>query len=157
MAAPRPVDLLLRQRGILLAIVSVGAARLLASLLGAPTAVVRWFGVSWLLLAAAAYTGWRAERNGFDGYKRLYLLLLVQGFAAHAFSALGIAIGVLTATDNIYTLPDYASPFGARTWTHALGHVVLVPLGTLPLFAVACLTRLVARRTATLAGRPASA
>jgi hypothetical protein len=134
--------------GILALILLAALGRLTASLAGAPPSQARWLSATAMLLAGAVWAGWRVQRAGFGAFKELYLLLLVQGLAAHPVASLGIAIGVLTGTDNVYTVPEFASPFGARTWGHALGHLVLIPIGTVPLWLLGSLALLVSRKVA---------
>ena len=51
----------------------------------------------------------------------------------HSFIALGlgIALGILTGTDNIYTAPEFFGGSSGRNWSHVLAHVfavLIVPL-----------------------------
>jgi hypothetical protein len=51
-------------------------------------------------------------------------LLLVQVFFAHLLIASGIALGVLTGVDNIFTAPEFFGGADGRNWGHVLAHLV---------------------------------
>lgn len=113
---------------ILALLLVVGLARLALSLGGAPKDTAKWLSVTAVMVLGLLYYSIRLHTSGFGGARHLLVLLLIQQAVAQAVIILGIAIAVTTGQDNIFSIPEYAPPAGgveARTWAHALGHLVV--------------------------------
>src|SRR6516164_500481 len=91
---------------ILVLIVVVFLARLGLSLSGTPFSVNRWVSINIVLLVGLLYCSVAVHTRRFGSYSQLFGLLLMQGFLAHILIALGIVLGIVTGTDNAYTVPE---------------------------------------------------
>jgi hypothetical protein len=112
------------QRWILILIVLAFAIRLGASLAGVPNEATKWISVNLALFVGLLYCSVAVHTRGFGSYKQLFGLLLVQTFVAEILIALAIVFGILTATDSIYTAPEYFGGNDGKTWVHVLLHLV---------------------------------
>jgi hypothetical protein len=119
------------QRWILILIAAVFIIRLVLPFAGLAIAQARWISINAVLLIALVYCSIAVHTSGFGSYKHLYGLILVNTGFAHLLVALGIALGIITGTDNIYTAPEFFGGSNGRNWFHVLAHVfavVIVPL-----------------------------
>ena len=110
------------QRWILILVAMVFAIRLGASLAGLPNDQTKWISVNLVLLVGLVYAAVAVHTAGFGSYKQLFGLLLVQNFLAHILIALAIVLGIVTATDNIFTAPEYFGGGDGKAWIHVLAH-----------------------------------
>ena len=137
------------QKWFLVAIVVVFVARLALSLAGTPNATARWFSVTVVLLLGTLYYGVAVHTRGFGGYRQLYPLSLFQSLLGEGLVALGVALGIVTGQDNIYTAPEYSGGIDGKNWLHVFAHLVIAAV-VLPLvsWAISSLVLLVARKAA---------
>jgi predicted anti-sigma-YlaC factor YlaD len=120
------------ERWILILIAIAFVVRLSLSVGGTSIGVTRWVSINIVLLLGLLYCSVAVHTRGFGGYKHLFGLLLVQTVLAHMLIALGIIIGIVTGTDNIYTLPEFFGGSNGRNWVHVGIHVIVGFI--LPLF-----------------------
>jgi len=119
------------QRWILILVATVFIIRLVLPFAGVAIAQARWISINLVLLIALVYCSIAVHTSGFGSYKHLYGLILVHNGFAHLLIAFGIALGILTGTDNIYTAPEFFGGSSGRNWSHVLAHVfavLIVPL-----------------------------
>lgn len=137
-------------RAMLIVIAAVALLRLGLSLAGASVATIKWLSPTIVTIAVVVYYAVKAHRTGFGSYRQLYPLGLLASLTLQVVVALGIAIGILTGQDNIYTVPEMSGGQDGKTWFHAFAHLVLVGALIGPLFnwLVASLVFLVARKAA---------
>lgn len=137
------------QRWFLVAIVVVFVARLALSLAGTPNATVKWISVTVVLLLGTLYYGVAVQTRGFGSYKQLYPLSLFQSLLGEGLVALGVALGIVTGRDNIYTAPEYSGGIDGKNWLHVFAHLVIAAV-VLPLvsWAISSLVLLVTRKVA---------
>jgi hypothetical protein len=152
------------ERWILILIVVVFALRLGLSLAGvfnayspgnAPWTLValfpkttEWVSINLVLLVGILYCAIAVETRGFGTYKHLFPLLLVQTTIAHGLIGMGIILGIVTRHNNAFTALEHCGVCGADglKWSHALGHIVLMPplvslISWLPASAILFVTR----------------
>jgi hypothetical protein len=107
------------------------ALRLALSLAGLDGAA-RYASMTTLVLLGPLYYAFQLHRTAFGGYKQLYVLCLIQAVLAELLIGAGIAVGIFTGRDNIFTVPEYyppsqggtPMPVDGKTWTHALVHLL---------------------------------
>jgi hypothetical protein len=109
---------------ILVLIVVVFLARLGLSLSGTPFSVNRWVSINIVLLVGLLYCSVAVHTRRFGSYSQLFGLLLMQGFLAHILIALGIVLGIVTGTDNAYTVPEVFGGANGRNVGHAAAHLI---------------------------------
>jgi hypothetical protein len=133
------------QRVILGLIVVVGLARLLLSLAGVSTDVVRFFSMTVLAIAGVFYYGIRVPTTGFGSYRHLLPLLVIQSVVANLIVISGILISRFTYRPNVFTAPEFGGVM--RTRWHILGHVAFgMIVAPLVLWAVASRVMWVTKR-----------
>ena len=134
---------LARQRTPLLAITIMFFVRFALSVAGAPAVSGKVLSVTAVLLLALPYYALLAKREGL-GFRHLYAFCFIQGLFSQVLVALAIAVGILTGTDNMYTIPEFypfsngsnpSFPIDGKNWMHAGAHIVFagaifIPLGT---------------------------
>ena len=137
------------QKVVLALIVVIFLLRLMLSLAGTPNSVARWISVTAVLLAGVLYYGVAVHTSGFGSYKQLYPLVLFQSLLGEGLLALGVALAILTGTDNIYTAPEYSGGGDGKNWGHVLAHLVVAAV-ILPLvsWGVSSLVMLVTKKVA---------
>ena len=116
------------QKPMLLLVAAVGMARLALSLAGSD-AFARRFSMTALLVVAIVMYPVLVHLRNFGGYKQILVLLSVQLALAGAISALGIGVGVLTGTANIFSgqVGNWATEVG-HALQHLLGGPILIAL-----------------------------
>jgi hypothetical protein len=147
------------ERWILILIVVVFALRLGLSLAGVSNAgtptnfyyaakATEWVSINLVLVVGILYCAIAVQTTGFGTYKHLFPLLLFQTSIAHWLIGMGIILGIVTGHNNIFTAPEHCGVCGADglKWSHALGHIVLVPplislISWLPASAILFVTR----------------
>jgi hypothetical protein len=112
------------QRWILILIAAVFLIRLGLSFAGMPISQARWVSINLVLLVGLMYCSVAVHTRGFGSYKQLFGLLLVQTAFAHLLIACGIILGIVSGTDNIYTVPEVFGGSNGRNWPHVLAHVL---------------------------------
>jgi len=116
---------------VLILIAIAFATRLAVGMSGTPVATTKWISINLVLLIGLIYCSIAVHTTGFGSYKHLFGLLLVQNGLAHLLIAGGIALAILTMTNNIYTAPEFFGGSDGRNWGHVAAHIlaaVLVPL-----------------------------
>ncbi|MEW5978634.1 MAG: hypothetical protein AB1898_22785 [Acidobacteriota bacterium] len=137
------------QKVILGFVLLVGVARLALSLGGAPVATVKWLSLTVASLIGLILYGVRAHTRGFGSYKQLLPLSAIQGFATQALSALAVAVAIITATDNIFSLPEYSGGSDGKVWFHAGAHLFIAfPIVSLFGWGISSLALLITRKVA---------
>ena len=148
---------------ILILIVMVFALRLSLSLAGASKAeypvmtrtgiptipkATEWVSINLVLLVGIVYCAIAVQTRGFGTYKHLFPLLLFQTITAHWLVGMGIILGIVTGHNNVFTAVEHCGVCGADglKWSHALGHIVLIPplvslISWLPASAILFVTR----------------
>jgi len=119
------------ERWILILIVVVFALRLGLSLAGTSFSLAKWVSINLVRLVGLIYCSVAVHTTGFGSYKQLFGLLFLQNVLAHILIACGIILGVITATDNIFTIPEVSGGNNGRTVIHAVIHLVaavIVPI-----------------------------
>jgi hypothetical protein len=119
------------ERWILILIAVVFLVRLGLSLAGTPIQSARLVSINMVLLAGLIYYSIAVHTAGFGSYKQLFGLLLIQTALAHTLIGLGIILGIVTGTDNIYTAPEFFGGSNGRNWGHVFAHVVVGPVFSL--------------------------
>ena len=133
------------QRVILGLIIVVGLARLVLSLAGVSTDVVKFLSMTVVAIAGVFYYGIRVHTTGFGTYKHLLPLLYVQSITANTIAVTGILISRFTHQPNVFTAPEFGGTMRAR-W-HILGHVVFgMILAPLVLWLVAALVMWITKK-----------
>jgi hypothetical protein len=134
----------------------VGIVRLALSLSGTPNSTARWFSITVLAWIGAVYFAIRVHTTGFGSYKQLLPIYVLQSLAAQAIVVPAIMLAIFTATDNIYSVPEYSFGNDGKTWLHVIAHLLagttIAPLIT---WAVGCLVMLVTRKVSADSGKKA--
>ncbi len=112
------------ERWILILIAAAFIIRMGVSAAGTPVNVARWVSINLVLLAGLIYCSAAVHTTGFGSYKQLFGLVLVQNVFAHTLVALGIALAVVTGTDNIYTAPEFFGGNSGRNFIHVAMHLI---------------------------------
>jgi hypothetical protein len=116
---------------VLILVAIAFAARLIVGMSGTPVATTRWISINLVLLVGLIYCSVAVHTSGFGSYKQLFGLLLLQNAFAHFLIACGIALAIVTMTNNIYTAPEFFGGSDGRNWGHVGAHflaMVLVPV-----------------------------
>ena len=125
----------------------VGVVRLGASLLGVPNSTARFFSLTVCFLLGMIYYAVTVHTSGFGSYKQLlplYALLVILG---NFIIITGIAIAMLTGSDNIFSAPEFSpGKTSGRTWGHIGGHLVAMIVLPLLLWAIGSLIMLVTKK-----------
>lgn len=148
------------ERWILILIVVVFALRLSLSLAGVAhsghrdsvqlygSGTLEWISINLVLLVGILYCAIAVQTTGFGTYKHLFPLILFQAITAHGLIGMAIILGIVTGHNNIFTAPEHCGVCGADglRWSHAFGHIVVVPplvslLSWLPASAILFVTR----------------
>jgi hypothetical protein len=112
------------ERWILILIAAVFVIRMGVSAAGTPINVARWVSINLVLLAGLIYCSVGVHTKGFGSYKQLFGLLLLQNVFAHTLIALGIALAVVTGSDNIYTAPEFFNGSSGSNFIHVAMHLI---------------------------------
>lgn len=88
-----------------------------------------WVSINLVLLVGILYCAIAVQTRGFGTYKHLFPLLLFQTTIAHGLVGMGIILGIVTGQNNVFTALEHCGVCGADglSWSHALGHIVLMP------------------------------
>ena len=113
------------ERWILVLVAAAFVIRLVLPLAGAPITTTRLASINLVLLVGLIYCSIAVHTSGFGSYKQLFGLLFIQTAFAHLLIALGILLGVVTGTDNIYTAPEFFGGNSGRNFGHVLMHVIV--------------------------------
>jgi hypothetical protein len=136
--------------GLSLAGVSKAEYPVMTSGTGIPTIpkATEWVSMNLVLLVGILYCAIAVQTRGFGTYKHLFPLLLLQTSIAHWLVGIGIILGIVTGHNNVFTALEHCGVCGADglRWSHALGHIVLVPplaslISWLPASAILFVTR----------------
>lgn len=140
-------------KGVALLILVAGIARLALSLGGVPNSTTRWLAMNGVLFFGTFYLAIRVHTTGFGTYKHLLPALVLPSLVLHVISITGIAIGIVTGRDNVFTSPEYAFGQDGKTLFHVGMHLVVgIPASTVVNWLMGCLilliTKKLVRRTA---------
>ena len=125
----------------------VGIIRLALSLSGTPTSTARWFSITAVIWIGAVYFAIRVHTTGFGSYKQLLPIYVLQGIVAQAIIVPGIILAIFTATDNIFSVPEYAFANDGKTWLHVIAHLVAgTTIAPLISWIVGCLIMFVTKK-----------
>jgi hypothetical protein len=116
---------------VLILVAIAFATRLAVGMSGTPVATTRWISINLVLLLGLIYCSVAVHTSGFGSYKQLFGLLLLQNAFAHFLIACGIALAIVTMTNNIFTAPEFFGGSDGRNWGHVAAHflaMVLVPV-----------------------------
>jgi hypothetical protein len=119
------------QYWVLILVALAFVSRLVVGMTGLPVATVKWISINLVLLVGLFYCSIAVHTRGFGSYKQLFGLLLVQNAFAHFLVACGIALAILTGTNNIYTAPEFFGGSDGRNWGHVAAHflaALIVPV-----------------------------
>jgi hypothetical protein len=133
-------DYLHFQRLFIALILVVGLMKLSLSLAGAPTSMLNWLSLTALTTIGFVYYSVRVSTSGFGSYWQLLPLLIIQNALAQAVIIGGIAIGIATGRDNVFTVPEHSGLYrSGRSWAHAGGHLIFgVVVLSLVWWAIGC-------------------
>jgi hypothetical protein len=112
------------ERWILILIAAAFVIRLSLSFAGIPVSQARWVSINLVLLVGLMYCSVAVHTRGFGSYRQLFGLLFIQNGFAHTLIAVGIILGIVTGTDNIYTAPEFFGGNSGRNWPHVIAHVL---------------------------------
>lgn len=113
-------------------ILIVGIARLLLSLAGVSVASAKYFSLTGAWLVGLVFCSITVHTKGFGSYKELLGLVGIQSLVAQAFTAAAVALAIVTAHDNIYSIPEFSGNADGKTWGHVGAHLFLAtPILTL--------------------------
>ena len=130
-------------------ILAVGILRLALSLGGMPNTTAKWFSMSTVVWLGVLYSAVRVYTTGFGNYRQLLPIVALMNWASQAVSIAAIVIAIATATDNVYSAPEYAFGEDGKTWLHAGAHLVVgTTVGTLFYWLGGCLVMFVTKRVA---------
>ena len=136
-------------QGVIVAVLVVGLARLALSLAGMPNATTKWFAMNGVMFFGLFYLAIRIQTTGFGTYKHLFPAILMPAIVFHGIAILGIAIGMITGSDNVFTAAEYAFGQDGKTPLHIGAHLVLgIPASTLINWLFGCLILFITRKLA---------
>ncbi len=116
------------QKAFLVLLLVVGVLRFALSLGGVSDESVKWISLTGLLVIGCIYYAIRVHTKGFGSYRQLLPLYGIQILLAQIVVAVGIGVAILTAQDNIFTVPEFSGGADGKTWSHAGAHLVPVTL-----------------------------
>jgi hypothetical protein len=116
------------ERWILVLFAVAFVARLSLSLAGTSFTSTRWVSINLVLLVGLIYCSVAVHTTGFGSYKQLFGLLFVQNVFAHLLIACGILLGVVTGTQNAFTVPEVSGGGNGATLFHAGAHLAAAVL-----------------------------
>ena len=124
----------------LILILLTGLVRLGLSLSGVPNSTARWFTMTGLMWIALIYYAVRTHTTGLGGYKELLVICALINLVAQSIAILGIAIAMITGTNNVFSSPEFAFGGDGKSWTHLLAHLLFgTTAGTLVPWAIGSL------------------
>jgi hypothetical protein len=128
-------------------ILVVGILRLSLSLAGMPNSTAKWLSMSTVVWIGVVYAAIRVYTTGFGSYKQLLPIVVLLNAASQAVSIVAILIAIVTATDNVYSAPEYAFGEDGKTWLHAGAHLFVgTTVGSLFYWLAGCLVMFVTKR-----------
>jgi hypothetical protein len=138
---------------VTLLILAVGIARLGASLAGVPNSTTRLLAMNAVLLLGVIYLAVRMHLSGFGSYKQLLPAIAISNTALHVVAMTGIAIGIVTGHDNVFTSPEFTFGQDGKTLLHLGAHLVIgIPIAAILNWLIGCvflfITKKVVRRSA---------
>ena len=134
-------------RGLILAILVIGIARLALSLGGMPNSTTRWLSMSVVMWIGVVYYAVRVHTSGFGSYKQLLPVLALPNLVAQSIAIVAIAISIFTGVDNVFSAPEYSFGGDGKTWAHLAAHVFIGPtVGSLVPWIFGCLIMFIAKK-----------
>ena len=116
----------------------VWCLRLILSASGLPIALVKLASVTVATTVSVLLSVILIHARRFGGYASVVVASLLINLWAQALVIFSILFGILTGTENIYSVPEFR--IGANQWVHIYGHLTFgIATGTLVGAAVGCL------------------
>ncbi len=135
------------EKWFLILVVVVGLARLILSLGGVPNAKTKLLSITVVFLLGWLYYSVRVHTSGFGSYKQLLPVLALPVILGNLIVISGIIIAIRTGTDNIFSAPEYSpGHLDGKNWGHVGGHVVVMIIGPLILWALGSLIMLITKK-----------
>ena len=119
------------QKAFLALLLMVGLVRLALSVGNVPLSIVRWFSMTGLLLIGFVYYSIKVHTSGFGSYKQLLPVIGIQWALSQLIVIAAIALAIFSGKDNAYSAPEFSPGGDGKVWSHALGHVAAMIIGTL--------------------------
>jgi hypothetical protein len=133
----------------LVLILVVGIVRLALSLGGVSTSIARWLSITAVIWIGVLYYAIKVHTSGFGSYKQLLPICVLQAITAQVVIVPSIILAILTARDNVYSLPESFFGRDGKTWLHVALHLTV---GTIiaPLlgWAIGCVIMLATKKLA---------
>src|ERR1051326_5507691 len=85
---------------------------------------VRWASLNTLEGIGLLYYAIAVPLRGFGSYKQLLILFFVQIALTHLLVSLAIVLGIVTSSQNIFTLPEFSPGSSGTSWYHAGLHLI---------------------------------
>ena len=137
-------------RGLILAILVIGVARLALSLGGMPNSTTRWLSMSVVMWIGVFYYSVRVHTSGFGSYKQLLPVLALPNLVAQSIAIVAIAISIFTGVDNVLSAPEYSFGGDGKPWAHLAAHVFIgTTVGSLVPWIFGCLIMFIAKKVVT--------
>lgn len=136
-------------RNAFLLLAAMAVLRFVAGTVGVPYAVGSWItSLSLLSLLLAAYYGYRASSQGFDGYLHMLLIGFIIAFATTHLVAYGIVVTDGLGISSYYHAPGSLQSQGAGVRQNIEAHLKFSPVLILALTAAASTAFALGRRKA---------
>jgi hypothetical protein len=122
----KPFSDYVRFAGLSLALIAgVALLRLVLSLAGIETSMVKWLSATTVTLACALVWSARVHTTGFGSYRQVLPVVWLQTTTLMLVIVAAILIAIATGRDNIFTVPEYSGGGDGKTALHAIAHVVV--------------------------------
>ncbi|HKV39528.1 MAG TPA: hypothetical protein VJX67_09970, partial [Blastocatellia bacterium] len=100
----RLTDYLYFQRVFIALILVVGLAKLSLTSAGVSAGPLSWLNLTAITTLGFVYYSIRVSTSGFGTYRHLLPLLLIQNVLAQAIIIAGIALGIRSGRENVFTI-----------------------------------------------------
>jgi len=126
-------------RVFLVLIAVLGIIRLALSLGGTPNSTARWLSMTAAVWIGVIYYAVRVHTTRFGSYKQLLPVVALLNITAQVIAIIGIAMAMITGTDNIFSAPEYAFGGDGKSWLHLGAHVFIgTTIGSLLPWVIGC-------------------
>jgi len=126
-------------RVFLVLIAVLGIIRLALSLGGTPNSTARWLSMTAAVWIGVIYYAVRVHTTRFGSYKQLLPVVALLNITAQVIAIIGIAMAMITGTDNIFSAPEYAFGGDGKSWLHLGAHVFIgTTIGSLVPWVIGC-------------------
>jgi len=118
----RPLDNYFEQaKWWVVAIICVGAARIVLTTFGLPNQQVRFASMTAVMAAGSVYLSIWCSRHGWS-YWDLFIFSYFITVPYMAVEVVGLSLAGLSGRPNIFHAPEYS--LGTPLWIHLVGHIV---------------------------------